>query len=91
MSSDEMGSVTLEVVAATEKEMPMLQASLKQHVADTVIDKAIAESKKDSGRGGFITGIIKRFDKDGDGKLSNEERAQARELIQQQRGLFGEE
>ena len=87
MSSDEMGSVTLQVVAATEKEMPQLQASLKQHVADTFIDRALVESKNDSGRGGFIFGIIKRFDKDGDGKLSDEERAQAREAIQQFRGL----
>jgi hypothetical protein len=90
MSSDEMGSVILHVVAATETEMPQLQASLKAHLADAFIDRAIAESKKDSGRGGFIAGIIKRFDKDGDGKLSDEERAQAREFIQQQRGL-GEE
>ncbi len=90
MSSDEMGSVTLQVVAATENEMPQLQASLKNHVADTFIDRAIAESKKDSGRGGFIAGIIKRFDKDSDGKLSGEERALARDALQQFRGL-GEE
>jgi hypothetical protein len=90
MSSDEMGSVTLQVVAATETEMPRLQASLKQHLADAFIDRAMVESKKDSGRGGFVAGIIKRLDKDGDGTLSEEERAQAREFIQQQRGL-GEE
>src|SRR6185436_16905466 len=90
MSADEMGSVTLQVVAATEKEMPQLQASLKQHMTDAFIDRAIADSKKDAGRGGFVAGIIKRFDKDGDGRFSEEERAQAREFIQQQRGL-GEE
>ncbi len=90
MSSDEMGCGILHVVAATEKEMPQLQASIKQHMADAFIDRAMAESKKDSGRGGFLSGIIKRFDKDGDGKLSEEERAQAREAILQFRGL-GEE
>ena len=91
MSSDEMGSVALQVVAATEKEMPQLQASLKNHMADAFIDRAMTESKKDSGRGGFLSGIIQRLDKDGDGKLSEEERAKAREFIQQQRGLLGEE
>ncbi|MBI3850660.1 MAG: cytochrome c [Verrucomicrobia bacterium] len=90
MSSDEMGSVTLQVVAAKEEEMPQLRASLKRHMADSFIDRAMAESKKETGRGGFVAGIIKRFDKDGDGKLSDEERAQAREFIQQQRELAEE-
>ena len=90
MSSDEMGSLTLQVVAASEEEMPKLRTALKMHMADGFIDRALAESEKNPGHGGFLAGILKRMDKDGDGKLSDEERTQAREFISKQRELSEE-
>jgi hypothetical protein len=43
-------------------------------------------SRKAQGKGGHIAGPFKRFDKNGDGKLSEDERIQARRIVQNLRG-----
>ncbi len=43
------------------------------------------EEKKGPPRGGRYQEIIKKFDKDGDGKLSDEEKAAARKAMQEHR------
>ncbi len=47
-STDEMGSMTLQVIAAREAEFPMLQTAYRKHVRDTVMQAMM--KKKLGGR-----------------------------------------
>lgn len=77
MSTDEMGSITLQAVAAREEETDALRDALKHHAADMVIDRALKQPK----RGAMVKAFLERFDQDGDGELNAEERAGLRTFI----------
>lgn len=84
-SKDEMGSITLQVVAAREEETAALREVLKDHAADMVIDRAAARTK----RAGLVKAMFDRFDKNGDGQLQEEERPELRRFIKQSEWLPG--
>lgn len=77
MSTDEMGSITLQVVAAREEETEALRDALRYHAADMVIDRALNQPQ----RGAMVKALLARFDQNGDGELSAEERAGLRVFI----------
>ena len=78
-SSDEMGSVTLQMVAADKSEFGKLNQAIRKHTTDS---RQNMRSGQFAGRGGnnregLLMRMIERFDKDGDGVLSPSEREQA--------------
>ena len=78
-SSDEMGSVTLQMVAADKSEFGKLDQAIRKHTTDS---RQNMRSGQFAGRGGnnregLLKRMIERFDKDGDGVLSPSEREQA--------------
>ena len=81
-SDDEMGSVTLMVTAAQPSELSVLKDKYRQHVrssaTQTIANRFAGSKGKRSGS--ILKRIIERFDKDKDGKLSDEERAEARKF-----------
>ena len=84
-STDEMGSVTLQVVAVREEDTAALRGVLKDHAADMVIDRAVERPK----RAEMVKAIIRQFDKDGDGKLSPDERTGVQTFIKNSGWLPG--
>lgn len=77
MSTDEMGSITLQVVAAREEDTDTVRDALKEHAADMVIDRAMRQTR----RGGMVKAMLERFDKNGDGELDPEERVGLRSFL----------
>jgi len=77
MSTDEMGSITLHVVAVHEEETAALRDALKEHSADLVIDRALKQPK----RSPTVKAMLERFDKNGDGQMDPEERPELRNFI----------
>ena len=77
MSTDEMGSITLHVVAVHEDEIAILRDALKGHSADLVIDRALKQTKRPPP----VKAMLERFDKNGDGHVDAEERPPLREFI----------
>jgi hypothetical protein len=77
MSTDEMGSVTLHVVAVREEETAALRDALKEHSADLVIDRALNRPDRPP----MVKAMIERFDKNGDGQVNPDERLQLRDFI----------
>jgi len=78
-SSDEMGNVTLQMVAADKSEFGKLNQAIRKHTTDS---RQNMRSGQFAGRGGnnregLLKRMIERFDKDGDGVLSPSEREQA--------------
>ena len=84
-SKDEMGSITLQVVAVREAETAALREVLKDHTADMVIDRAATHTR----RAAMVKAICERFDKNGDGQLQPEERPELREFIKRSEWLPG--
>lgn len=84
-STDEMGSVTLHVVAAREEDTAALRDALKDHSADLVIDRASKESKPKP----MVKAMLERFDKNGDGQLDSDERPGLRDFIKNSGWLPG--
>ena len=81
-SDDEMGSVTLMVVAANPSELSKLKDEYRGHVrkaASQTVANRFAGSNSRRG-GNMLKRIMERFDKNKDGKLSAEERAEARKF-----------
>ncbi len=77
-STDEMGSISLHVVAVREAEMPVLRRALKDQATDLLIDRVIAQPK----RAAMVKTMIENFDKNGNGKIDDEERPALRTFIQ---------
>jgi len=84
-STDEMGSITLHVVAAREEETAQLRDLLKEHSADMVIDRAVTRTR----RGQMVKALFERFDKNGDGQIGDEERSGLRNFIKNSEWLPG--
>ena len=85
MSTDEMGSVTLHVVAVREAETAALRETLREHSADLVIDRAL----KRPDRSPMVKSLLGRFDKNGDGQVDADERPDLRNFIKNSGGLPG--
>jgi hypothetical protein len=85
MSTDEMGSVTLHVVAAPEEDTGVLRNALKDHSADKVIDRALKRPKTNQ----IVKAMLERYDKNGDGQIDVEERPDLRGFIKDQGWLPG--
>ena len=77
MSTDEMGSVTLHVIAAREEETATLRDAVKDHAADMVIDRALARAKRPQ----IVQTMLDRFDKNANGQMEPEERPELRNFI----------
>ena len=71
MSNDEMGSITLHVVPAREEDVAELRNVLRNHSANMVIDRALANPKPPA----MVKTMMERFDTNGDGKLDEKERS----------------
>lgn len=85
-SDDEMGCVTIMVVAENPSEISKLKNAYREHVRGAAAQAAanrFAGSEKR--RGSLLKRIMEKFDKDGDGKLNAEERAAARKEYRQNR------
>lgn len=81
-SDDEMGCVTLMVVAAKPKELTKLKDDYRDHIrkaASEAVAKRFAGAGG-QGRGNLRKKVIERFDKDKDGKLNDKEAAAARKF-----------
>jgi len=85
MSTDEMGSVTLHVVAAREEDTAALRDALKDHSADMVIDRALTRPKSNQ----MVKAMLERFDKNGDSQIDSEERPDLRGFIKERGWLPG--
>lgn len=82
-SGDEMGSVTLSIVPANPDEFDQLRTAIRTHTYVGQTRAKIQRTRNNANRTGNlgegqIQQLIKKFDKDGDGKLSREERKAAR-------------
>lgn len=84
-STDEMGSITVQVVAAREEDTAALREELRSHAADMVIDRAATRPK----RGAMVKAMFERFDKNNDGQLQSEERQELRDFIKHSGWLPG--
>ena len=88
-SDDEMGSVTLEMVAANPEEFPKLSAEIRSHRATAALKAGLRRlsgglnrSQEPAGnRRGLRQRMLERFDGDGDGVLSPSEREAARKAF----------
>jgi hypothetical protein len=81
-SDDEMGCVTLMVVAADPSELSVLKDDFRGHIRKAA-SQAVANRFAGSGQqrgGNLLKKIMERFDRNGDGKLSDQERAEARKF-----------
>lgn len=85
MSTDEMGSITLHVVAAREEDTAVLEEALKDHIADLVIDRALQRPRGNQ----IVKAMLLRFDRNGDGDIDAEERPELRNFIKSQGWLPG--
>jgi hypothetical protein len=85
MSTDEMGSITLHVVAAREADTVALRDALKEQVADMVIDRALTRPRRNP----MVKAMFERFDKNGDGQIDAAERPDLRGFIKDQGWLPG--
>ncbi len=85
MSTDEMGSVTLHVVAAREEDTAVLRDTLKDHSADMVIDRALTRPKSNQ----VVKAMLERFDKNNDSQIDSEERPGLRSFIKERGWLPG--
>ena len=85
MSTDEMGSINLQVVAAREEDTETLRNAIRDHASDLVIDKASSQSRQ----GGMVKAMFERFDKNKDGKLDTDERPALRSFIKSSGWLPG--
>lgn len=92
-STDEMGSVTLQVTARNSAELRQLNTAFNKHRREAG-SKAIRNRFADQGKNGtgqsLLQRLVKQFDKDGDGRLSPEERRAAIASIpaEERRRLF---
>jgi hypothetical protein len=79
-SSDEMGSVTLQMVAANSREFGKLSQAIRNHVSEAAQNSANGRFARggSNARGGLLKRMVERFDEDGDGVLSPAEREAAR-------------
>jgi mono/diheme cytochrome c family protein len=68
-SEEEMAGMSIEVVPRREKDLPLLEAAKTEALRsrDAVVRSSIEKRKS-------MSTVMKRYDKDGDGKLSDEER-----------------
>lgn len=85
-STDEMGSVTLMVVAANPSELGTLRKAYSDHVrkaASTSIVNRLGGSA--GGRKTLVQRVTEKFDKDGDGKLNAAEREEAKKYYRRNR------
>jgi len=85
MSTDEMGSITVHVVAVREEDTAALRDALREHAAEMVIDRAL----KRSNRPPMVKAMLERFDKNGDGQLDADERPALRDFIKNSGALPG--
>jgi mono/diheme cytochrome c family protein len=84
-SADEMGSVTVGVVPRKNEDLEILRTALTEHIADVMIDATQHSVDLPEGLGrklAPVAGLLKNFDKNGDGKLDESERIPIRALIQ---------
>ncbi|MGY8693859.1 MAG: hypothetical protein ACKVGW_06625, partial [Verrucomicrobiia bacterium] len=86
-SDDEMGSVTLQMVAANPTEFGKLSKEIRNHIAEASRNARAArfsggrQSDQGQNRGQFLKRMTARFDKDGDGVLNEAEREEARKAL----------
>jgi len=85
MSTDEMGSITLHVVAAREEDTAKLRDALKDVVADRVIDRALARPRNNR----TVKAMLDRFDTNGDSQIDAAERPELRGFIKDRGWLPG--
>ena len=85
-STDEMGSVTLRMVAANPNEFNQLRDAYKAHVANA--SRAAPRNRFSRNRGNLgknlLKGAISRFDRNGDGKLDAAEREAAKRAFRKE-------
>lgn len=74
---DGSGLLNDEEVAAARRGLERALAEISEKGLDARPETATAESSNQNGARPNLTAILKRFDKDGDGKLSNEEKTAA--------------
>ncbi|MEM9158726.1 MAG: cytochrome c [Verrucomicrobiota bacterium] len=80
-SSDEMGSVTLQVIPSEQSDFRELRQALREHTSEA--RKSSRDRLTQSGglRGEILKRALERFDEDGDGELNDAEREAAMEAL----------
>jgi hypothetical protein len=77
-STDEMGSVTLQVVPHNKEDATVLRAALRDQMADVLIDRAGERPKAAP----IVERLLKQFDKNSNGKIDDDERPSLRAFIE---------
>ena len=81
-SADEMGSVSLQMVASKKSEFGKLSQAIRNHTAESRNrGRGALAGRGGNNREGFLKRIVERFDKDGDGVLSPSEREAAQSAL----------
>jgi mono/diheme cytochrome c family protein len=84
-TTDEMASITLGVMPVRDADLAELEKAKELHVADLFIDRA----QEDKRRREQVQMVVATFDKNGNGKIDEEERPPLRAFIQQSGFLRG--
>ena len=77
-STDEMGSISLQVIPVREPDGPVLRAALRDFATDILIDRVVGEPR----RAAMVQAMLLQFDANGNGKLDDAERPALRTFIQ---------
>lgn len=85
MTTDEMAAMTLSVVPARDADLPELELALRHHSIDLFIDRA----QEDPKRREQVQAVAATFDKNGNGKIDDEERPALRTFLQETGVLRG--
>jgi hypothetical protein len=76
-STDEMGSITVQVIPRNKEDALALREALRDQMADLLIDRGSESAKP----GPIVQALLKQFDKNENGRIDNDERPPLRAFM----------
>ena len=83
-STDEMGSMSLILAPLRNEDLPRFQSALREQRRSAFVERILDNGGPATGP--LLRGLLNRFDQDGDGSLSEEEKSQARAFLLRRAG-----